>query len=181
MTPALAIAAAGAAGVAAVTARARSVRRYADLVREARAQSSIQLSREQRANALLISQIFMAAGLTRFSRAAVTNAYAESRLDASAAGDGGKAIGLFQLHEAGAGRGMSVEERSDPVTNTWRIVAELYARGGWAVFGTNSYLVEWFAHEVERCAACGHQSGDDELSRRVVLLGRLYSPGVMLL
>lgn len=54
--------------------------------------------------------------------AAIVNAYAESGFNPNAAGDGGHSIGLFQLNDAGgAGTGMSVSSRRDPVINTRRI------------------------------------------------------------
>lgn len=39
---------------------------------------------------------------------------AESGHNPNAVGDGGKSIGLFQMHEQGAGAGMSAADRSDP-------------------------------------------------------------------
>jgi soluble lytic murein transglycosylase-like protein len=41
----------------------------------------------------------------------------ESNLDPWAVGDGGHSIGLMQLHDQGAGAGMSIAERNDPWTN----------------------------------------------------------------
>jgi murein DD-endopeptidase MepM/ murein hydrolase activator NlpD len=41
----------------------------------------------------------------------------ESGLNPRAVGDGGHSIGLFQLHDAGEGAGMSVQERQDPEAN----------------------------------------------------------------
>ena len=49
--------------------------------------------------------------------AAVANAWAESGFNPNAVGDSGASIGLFQLHEAGVGSGMSAEARRDPRTN----------------------------------------------------------------
>lgn len=60
--------------------------------------------------------------------AAIVNSYAESRFDPLAAGDVDvetnrpRAIGLWQLHEDGAGSGMSVAARKDPVVSTTRIL-----------------------------------------------------------
>ena len=54
--------------------------------------------------------------------AAIVNAYFESGFNPKAVGDGGHSIGLFQLNDAGgAGTGMSVESRKDPVVNTRKI------------------------------------------------------------
>lgn len=54
--------------------------------------------------------------------AAIVNAYFESGFNPNAVGDKGHSIGLFQLNDAGgAGTGMSVESRKDPVINTRRI------------------------------------------------------------
>ena len=57
----------------------------------------------------------------------VANAIAESGLNPSAIGDGGHSVGLFQLNDRSAGapwKGLSVEERSDPVTNTRYILRD---------------------------------------------------------
>lgn len=80
------------------------------------------------ANANIILSEFESAGLPlSWGLAAVVNAYAESKLDASAVGDKGKSIGLFQLHESGGGYGMSASERKDPHKNVRRIISELKA------------------------------------------------------
>lgn len=62
--------------------------------------------------------------------AALVNAVAESGLNPNAVGDSGASVGLFQLHERGAGKGMSVAARKDPVTNTKRIAEEYDRYGG---------------------------------------------------
>lgn len=59
--------------------------------------------------------------LRRLLIAAVINAAYESSLDASLEGDKGKAVGLFQLREDGAGLGMSKVDRKDAFLNTARI------------------------------------------------------------
>lgn len=61
-------------------------------------------------------------------RAAIINAAYESDLDPRAVGDEGRSIGLFQLHEGGAGAGMSVALRENPAANAARIAAEYKAR-----------------------------------------------------
>lgn len=79
-------------------------------------------------SARIIVREFQAAGLPlSLALAAVTNADVESGLNPRASGDGGKSVGLFQLHESGGGRGMSVAQRQDPVQNTRRIIAEFQA------------------------------------------------------
>lgn len=79
-------------------------------------------------NARIIVREFLAAGFDwKVSLAAVVNANAESSLDNKAIGDGGASVGLFQLHERGGGRGMSVADRQDPVLNARRMVQETKA------------------------------------------------------
>lgn len=76
------------------------------------------LSDGQREMVRIIFEEFRAAGFSRLvALAAVANAWAESSLYPNAIGDSGKSVGLFQLHEAGVGSGMSVEARRDPRTN----------------------------------------------------------------
>lgn len=78
-----------------------------------------QLTAAQLANVDVIDEQFAAAGLPPIAAAAaVANAYAESKLNERAVGDGGNSVGLFQLHIKGVGHDMSVEERQDPATNT---------------------------------------------------------------
>lgn len=79
---------------------------------------AIRLSPGQRGMAALIEKEFLAAGLSKnLAAAAIVNAYAESGLNPDAVGDGGHSIGLFQENDWGAGRGMTVEERKNPITN----------------------------------------------------------------
>lgn len=79
---------------------------------------AIRLSPRQRDMAALIEKEFLAAGLSKnLAAAAIVNAYAESGLNPDAVGDGGHSVGLFQENDWGAGRGMTVEARKDPVTN----------------------------------------------------------------
>jgi hypothetical protein len=49
--------------------------------------------------------------------AAIVNAIAESRLNPNAIGDGGKAVGAFQLHKSGLGNNLSVKERTNVYTS----------------------------------------------------------------
>lgn len=85
--------------------------------------AAIGLTSAQRAAASVIEREFLAAGHTaEATAAAIVNALAESGLDPAASGDSGRSIGLFQLHEKGAGAGLSVAQRKDPVTNTRTIL-----------------------------------------------------------
>lgn len=86
-------------------------------------------TRDQRlGNAKIIVSEFLGAGYSpRMALAAVTNAIAESQLANTATGDGGASVGLFQLHERGGGKGMTAEQRQNPVLNTQRIISELRA------------------------------------------------------
>ena len=86
-------------------------------------------SRSQRAMVTLIEREFAAAGLpVELAAAAAVNAFAESSLDPRAIDASGTCVGLFQLYEAGAGHGLSVEQRQDPTTNARRILRVLQ---GW--------------------------------------------------
>lgn len=60
----------------------------------------------------------------RLDRALVYAALAvtESNGREDAVGDGGEAIGLFQLHARGAGAGMTIEERKDPEAQYRRFI-----------------------------------------------------------
>lgn len=126
----------------------------------------------------LISRLFHQAGVGNWSAAAVVNAMAESQLRPTArAGRPEDSLGLFQLNSRGAGAGLG-ELRADPEVNTARIIQELIARGGReAKPATEGEAVMWFAHHVERCAACGHQAGDGELLRRLQLTDKLFGEG----
>ena len=81
------------------------------------------LKASQTANAQTIAALFQEAGYGIAAQAAaITNAIAESGLNALAKGDGGHSIGLFQLNDWGAGKGFSVEWRQNPANNTKRIL-----------------------------------------------------------
>jgi hypothetical protein len=81
-----------------------------------------------------IAQAFEQAGLPpELAAAAIVNAYRESRLDPLAEGDrdaqgNPRSVGLFQLHDAGLGAGMSITERKDPRRNAARIAQALNER-----------------------------------------------------
>lgn len=106
--------------------------------------------------ARLIEQEFAAAGFSPYvAAAAVVNAYAESGLNPVVVGDKGASVGLFQLHERGAGAGMSVAQRQDPTLNTRRIIETAKkSRSFMAVAGSTSVadLAAAFSTHVERPA-----------------------------
>lgn len=149
--------------------------------------SRIQLSPTQLEMVRVITRVFQEQGYGWLVPAAVANAYAESRLDPDASGDGGHSIGLFQLHDQGAGAGMSVAERRDPTLNARRALetareqlVDIHAKRG------DRYLTRWFAAFVENCAACGgpyaqrYRGGDDsDVARRIRILERLYPEGAI--
>lgn len=141
---------------------------------------SIPLTEAQLANVRIIADEFTRAGLGRWQLAAVVNAYAESRLNERARfiSPTEDSVGLFQLNSAGAGAGMSVEDREDPRLNTRRIIEEARRRGIASTFPrTEGDAVAWFAREVERCSACGHQDGDAQLFTRQGYADRLFGAG----
>lgn len=79
-------------------------------------------------NALIIVREFTTAGLPLgVALAAIVNADHESGLNHMAIGDKGKSVGLFQLHENGGGKGMSVADRQNPQLNARRIISEYVA------------------------------------------------------
>lgn len=74
----------------------------------------------------IIESVLQTEGFTQMAIvAAIANAWHESKLKPGAInhkeGRGRKSVGLFQLLDTGAGRGMTVSERQDPVINTRRI------------------------------------------------------------
>lgn len=91
--------------------------------------------------------------------AAVTNAYAESGLNPLASGDGGHSIGLFQLNDWGAGQGLSVAYRQDPLNNTRTILSREVLKPRGATFRQRAKdgaqvdeLAAIFARDIERPA-----------------------------
>lgn len=62
----------------------------------------------------------------------------ESGGDPKAWGDGGSSLGLFQLHEAGVGSGMSAAARYDPEANIRAAAQAVYGGQGWAPWGENN-------------------------------------------
>lgn len=111
-----------------------------DLDKSIAEQVKIPLDSSQLANAKIIEEVFEEMLKSRVPErenrakiiaAAIVNAYRESSLRAEVAGDNGASVGLFQLHERGAGKGLSVEYRQDPRNNTKTIIErEVLAESG---------------------------------------------------
>lgn len=144
-----------------------------------RLMGSITLTAEQQHMVAVIATEAHSMAMDWLVPAAVANAYAESRLDPGAVGDGGLSVGLFQLHARGGGAGMSVSERVVPELNARRIFEIVAGPQGAAVRAargeaTHAELARLFAHHIERCAECGHQGGDAQLDYRADLVARLY-------
>ncbi|PIR54854.1 hypothetical protein COU74_03895 [Candidatus Peregrinibacteria bacterium CG10_big_fil_rev_8_21_14_0_10_36_19] len=76
-------------------------------------------------NIKIIEDTFIANGYSKkIAAAAIANAWVESGgLNENAVGDGGHSVGLFQLNDRGAGKGLSEEERKDPKKNTEYIIS----------------------------------------------------------
>jgi hypothetical protein len=146
------------------------------------ADRAVGLSAEKCEMVRVIEREFLAAGLpVGLAAAAVVNAYAESGLNPRAVGDGGASVGLFQLHERGAGAGMTTAQRMDPVHNTRRIAAVLLGpqgapvRAAWDAGERGlGRLAALFSTHVERPAA-----RLAEEARRAALAVRLF-PGLVL-
>lgn len=108
----------------------------------------------------IIATEFAKAGLpTNAIAAAITNAKAESGLNPLASGDGGHSIGLFQLNDWGAGQGLTVEFRQDPVNNARTILQREVLTGRGATFrrrakegASVAELAAIFARDIERPA-----------------------------
>ena len=134
-------------------------------------------TQSQRSMMDIIEQEFTSAGYPReAAAAAIVNAIAESALNPAIAGDGGKSVGLFQLHERGGGKGMSVRQRQDPRLNTRRIIEESRRGQGIAFQQAVSAgerdigkLAGIFAYYVERPA---DQAG--ERDRRAAAARRIF-------
>ena len=112
-------------------------------------------SQAQMAN-LILSRIQAAGWSPAVAAAAVANAYRESRLNPLASGDGGRSIGLFQLHEKGGGHGMSVADRQNPEKNIDRIMEQMRSAKSFAALAQTSLsitdLATAFCTYVERPA-----------------------------
>jgi hypothetical protein len=131
----------------------------------------------QQAVAAIVSRVLTSRGVPpEVVNAAIVNAVAESGLNPNAVGDNGRSVGVFQLNERGAGAGMSVADRKDPVKNAGRIadvyfgsqgkpVRDAYAGGERRV----SELAALWSANVERPA---DRAG--EMSRRRTLAVALF-------
>jgi hypothetical protein len=145
------------------------------------AERAVGLPADKREMVRIIEREFLAAGLPlALAAAAVVNAYAESSLNPRAVGDSGASVGLFQLHERGAGAGMTVAERMDPTLNTRRILQTLLGPQGVPVIAAVqagergvAALAALFSTHVERPL---HKAAEE--ARRVALAARLF-PGVI--
>lgn len=143
------------------------------------AAAAVGLSAQQRDMAARIEAAFLAAGYAReVAAAAIVNAYAESRLDPRAVGDRGRAVGLFQLHDKGAGAGLSVAQRQDPGTNIATLLqreraalSKLVAEH--AAGASPAKLVARFSTLVERPSLPAVREAE-----RVAMLLRLYPMGL---
>jgi len=112
----------------------------------------------QIANARIIMREFLMAGLpTGVALAAVANAYGESLLNKDAVGDGGLAIGLFQIHP-GKGRPDAAGRRDPATASRWIINDEVKTSAGnrlrstAAAGGTVADLIRIFCEDIERPA-----------------------------
>ncbi len=123
---------------------------------------------EQAANERLILTMFEANGYSsKVAKAAVINAWAESRLDARAVGDSGHAVGLFQISDLG-GRRVIDFDRKNPVLNTkWIIVNEARALQRVEAARTVGEAAELFCRLVERPA---HPDRDGPYRRKLAEL-----------
>ena len=88
---------------------------------------------ERKANVQTIIDVFTENGIPpAITLAAIVNAYAESGWNANAVGDGGHSIGLFQLNDWGAGKGIDKELRKDPRVNAQTIIDVELGKTHWA-------------------------------------------------
>ena len=127
-----------------------------------------QLTVIQMANTKTILRRFILSGYPLgVAFAAIVNAKAESNIGTHLVGDGGASVGLFQLHERGAGAGMALpringqpdpkDPRFDSVKNTDRIIEEVRQYGGnlmaaYKSGATVATLAGIFARDIERPA-----------------------------
>lgn len=157
------------------------------------------LNARQKRNAEIIISEFTRAGYGPVvALAAVVNAYAESKLIETAQGDMSDmlaklnrergnikraqeleaikpprpmSVGLFQMYEAGAGAGMTVAERMNPVLATQTMIRKEAGPIQSKVAGSSN--LQWasaaFAQHVER-----HAGGDKENERRKALALALF-------
>ena len=77
------------------------------------------LTDEQKEVSYIIEEQFSEMDIPpNITAAAIVNAIAESKLNADAIGDGGKAVGAFQLHKFGLGKNLSITERTNVYTSS---------------------------------------------------------------
>lgn len=131
-------------------------------------------------NAHIIIEEFEAAGQPPgITLAALVNSYAESQWNASARGDGGWSIGLFQLNrKSGAGRGMTELQTLDPRLNTRRILQEVDRYGGalrsaWSSGASVAELSAIYSRDIER-----PRDRAGEMRKRRDLTAGLFGAGV---
>lgn len=76
------------------------------------------LEDDQEDQAALIEETFDNFNIPKkIGAAAIVNALAESNLKPELVGDNGNSVGLFQLNSLGLGKGLSVDQRSNPNLN----------------------------------------------------------------
>lgn len=156
--------------------------------------AKVSLTGKQKENADVIADVFSESGLNdRAIMAAITNAYAESNLDACAVSwarvwsgcntgpcppGSEESVGLFQLNTRGLGAGMSVEDRKKPRLNTARVVTELKRverQYGPVVSGASTLAgaVEAFCRYIEKPANVARKVAER------IELARLLFPAYM--
>lgn len=146
----------------------------------------ITLSAAQQANASIVLSMFAAAGYhANTAKAALVNAYAESRLDASARSPAPEdSVGLFQINSLGGRRSdpsrpdtIAGVDRANPAQNTaWILRAEktalgkidLLARGGASIADLSAAFAEFVERPADIRAA--------KIARAALAL-RLYPAG----
>jgi len=107
-------------------------------------------------NSRIIISMFRAAGYPiGVALAALVNARHESDLSNYAIGDSGQSVGLFQLYDRGAGAGMTIEERQNPLANTKRIIQETrdYGSNRMTAYRNGASVAELsliFGRDIER-------------------------------
>ena len=138
------------------------------------------LTAAQRESVRVIEGEMDAAGFPReITAAAIVNAYAESRLNPRAQSKPPEdSAGLFQLNIRGAGAGMPLADRLDPVKNTRRIIEiARKTKALWSAYDAGERQVPhlaatWSTH-VERPA---DKIGQE--AKRAVLALRLFPAGI---
>lgn len=113
--------------------------------------SGLSLNDDQKKTAGIIYKKFIDAGFSDVqARAAIANAYQESRFNPKAAGDGGNSIGLFQANmKGGEGRGHTKENLMDPEYNTDVIINAAKRSSNFTNATSLEDAVKYFTKEVE--------------------------------